>query len=192
MPLLQRDAGRRREAPLHQLVSDFCRWHVLLVESNHARALQPVRATASRDLLRESEAQYGELRLDLGPARTDHGDVEWTESVYGESIGPWTNRIAQVKVGMDGDALLNRLMETVEILQPEIQSALEQVAFGWTSIPVFNACAVRRGDAIAVVLNHRLSTVLGAANAIFWDIDQAKASQNSSQAFLLSRCRVRN
>jgi hypothetical protein len=133
-------------------------------------------------LLRDIEAQEGVLRLDLGSAAVDHGDPSWTDRVYGGWAKEYEKQVAQIRLSMFGGPILQHLAQAVALLDANAGSVLTATPVGWTSIPVLNACAVRRHQAIAIALNVRLSTTLTAAAAINWDLQEAVVKGDPARA----------
>lgn len=133
-------------------------------------------------LLRDIEAQDGTLRLDLASASVDHGDPSWSDRVYGGWAKEYETRIAQIRLSMFGGPILQRLSRAVALMDADAGTVLTAIPIGWTSIPVLNACAIRRHHAIAIALNIRLSTTLAAAAAINWDMQEAVVSGEPARA----------
>lgn len=84
-----------------------------------------------------------------------------------------------------GGKLLNRLRVAAEALLGEHGGILKRLEIGWTSIPIVNACAVRRGDATAIALNVRLNNLLGPATFLGLAISENMAMGRSDEAHSL-------
>jgi hypothetical protein len=126
-------------------------------------------------LLRDIEAQHGRLRLDLGSSAVDHGDPGWSNRVFGEWAKEHEKEVAQFRLSMFKSTILRRLVRAATLLDANAGTVLTATPVGWTSVPVLNACAVRRDQSTAVAMNIRLSTTLTASAAINWDLQEAVA-----------------
>ena len=61
-------------------------------------------------------------------------------------------------------------------------TTLSNYAIGWTSIPIMNACAVRKDDAKAIALNIRLSTTLHPINSKIFHLESSIQNQNLNES----------
>lgn len=135
-------------------------------------------------LLRDLEAAQGRLELHKEPASSDHGDPDWTRAAYGSWLEEWSDKVKAVRIPMAGDPVHTAMLKAAALLRPDLAGTIQNLAIGMTSIPILNACAIRRGDTLAIAMNHRLSNVFGAANAITWDMDAATIEKDEQKAKL--------
>ena len=154
---------------------------MLGLSSDPSSNMEPVQERAIQ-LLRDIEAREGRLRLDKGTADIDHGDPGWSSGVFGEWAREFENRVAETRLSMSDSPILRALKRGVELLDKNAAAVLDAVPVGWTSVPVLNACAVRRKQATAIALNIRLSTTLASSAAINLDLQEAMARGKSAEA----------
>lgn len=137
------------------------------------------RVSDGRKLLVDLESSKGVLRLDLEDYNPEHGDPSWDIAVYGEkpSIPPDRKPI----VRMFDTPTISILRDAAMGLCPANSQMIENLTIGWTSIPIMNACAIRRGDSLAIALNIRLSNVILPSSAILLQMIQALAKKDENK-----------
>jgi hypothetical protein len=134
---------------------------------------------AGHQLLRDLEARSGALSLHVAGCSPGLPAEAWKNAVYGDWLAEWEQMaIAGVEIDMFEGPLQRMMLNACGSLSPKLARAVKSVPVGMTSIPVLNACAVKRNYAIAIAFNQRLCTVLPAVNAIYWDRNAADAAND--------------
>lgn len=119
-----------------------------------------------KKLLIDIERLHGRLRLDKGRFKPDHGDENWDRRIVGKYAPELIGDYESTTIDMFESPTFQNLRNAACILLSNEWSTLQEIPLGWTSIPIVNACAVKRQNSTAIAINIRLSTSLQAANAL--------------------------
>lgn len=137
--------------------------------------------TSALKILRDMEARAGALRLDQQPYQSAPPAAEWASLVYGDWLKERPTYLATVPISLFDNPLSKSLVAAASLLSPRIAKTLRGLPVAIVSIPVMNACAVKRDGSLAIAINQRLSNLLPPANAIAWDLSQAEIRQEQGE-----------